>query len=49
MTMARQQVAKLKERRPDWSLLKQEQVTRLQRDEDMASLIEGIRLAGLDG
>lgn len=47
MERARYCVAALKNRRPDWSLVKQEQVTRLKRDEDMKSLIEGIRLAGL--
>jgi adenylate cyclase len=37
-----------KQRRPNWTIAMQEKVTPLRRPEDLANLVEGLRLAGLD-
>ncbi len=36
------------ERRPGWTVARQQGVTRLRRPEDMSNLLEGLRLAGLE-
>ena len=41
-------MAAFKERRPNWTVELQEQVTRLRRPEDMSNLLDGLRLAGLE-
>jgi TolB-like protein/class 3 adenylate cyclase/tetratricopeptide (TPR) repeat protein len=45
---ARRYMRSFIDRRPGWTIARQQGVTRLRRPEDMSNLIEGLRLAGLE-